>query len=220
MQTQVKYLVKSSDANTALAIPGFINQEIRTFNSQHFMDDITQISAHTTVAATGLYTLSPYAVDVLGVWDASVRYTKANYQDIIAADPNLGGLGGNFYAERELGSGASCKQIFLYPIPADAHSFSVQYTYKLPELVNAGDYLAYVPPQFENIQDLIIMGAARMVTLGQNDTTRYMIFEKEYERLKKELIKANERKQDENPQWTWDLHTGKIDTGTPTKEDF
>jgi hypothetical protein len=218
MQAQVKYLVKSSDANTALAIPLFINQEIRTFNSQHWMDDITQISAHTTIANTGLYTLSPYAVDVIGVWDASVKYTKASYQDIISQDPNLNGGYGNFYAERELGTGASCKQIFLYPVPTAANAFSVQYTYKLPELVNAGDYLAFVPPQFENIQDMIIMGAARMVALSQNDTTRYGIFEKEYERLKFELRKANERRQDDNPQWTWDNF--KSDTSTPTKEDF
>lgn len=218
MQAQVKYLVKTSDANTALAIPGFINQEIRSFNSQHWLDDVTQISAHTTVADTGLYTLSPYAMDVIGVWDASVRYTKTTYQRIIEVDPNLDGAYGDYYCERELGSGASCKQIFIYPVPTDAHSFSVQYTMKLSELTNSNDYLAYVPPYFENIQDLIIMGAARLVALSQNDTNRYQIFEKEYERIKFELKKANERRQDDDPRWTWENY--KKDEGTPSKEDF
>jgi hypothetical protein len=210
MRQQVGRLLKQTDTILNSAIGNFINQEIRALNSQHFMESLTGISCLETVAGTPLVEMNANCKNIIQIWDVSSKWTQKDFADMVTQFPGLNAAGSyaipTYYAPRELTSDNK-QQIYIYPTPNVVASFSVQSYIKQTELVGDGDYMT-IPPEFEQIQDLVMVGAARLGALSQKDATTYAIFEKEYERIKLELVKANERQADKDSAWGFDHNFG------------
>lgn len=210
MRQQVGRMLKQTDTTLNVAIGHFINQEIRALNSQHFLDGLTAISAFETIASTNLYPMNANCKDIIQIWDISHKWTRKEFPDLVQLYPGLSGNGSyadpTYYADREVDS-SNRQQIYVFPTPEQAAAFSCQYYAKQAELVNENDYMT-IPPEFEQVQDLVMVGAARLGALSQKDATTYSIFEKEYERIKKELVKANERQADKDNAFGFDSNFG------------